>query len=563
MIRWNQPLAALAVAALALAGCSGSQEVPTAPQSEFDAPAVAAPTGMAFSLMPASATPSETSYPLVAGQSEVVGSVYLSNDTEYLYVRYAIDDPGAWCIAEMHFAVASSYETIPQANGNPIPGQFPYSHYAEPDCLGEYAFPPIPLHEDWGAGDDLHVAAHAVVAMPVAECTETVWQIGDVEEPETYPDGSGPLLTNYADEFNWSACDPAPTPYSAGANLSQCTPDFVNPFFVGSTPDADFPYNANFVRDYATDLDVVWTGALWFGGSLKLSWSPGQSAAEQKVVSDGVVIGTFNATGTAETGMGWFLDRYPLVENSATIGPKAYGDHTLNFTHTRGDGTFWDWIRLEKPCIETETAWAGVPGEDSEGRNEYGFDFPGKNWATYVQYEVQGFCPLATESDGFVGIAPPWSVAPGASENAKAQLFEEGVHTVPAGVSVDEGAIPEAGGLVCTYYLHVDALGSNLTTVVGYVEFEEDILALAYTGSTAGTNTEPACQGVFHLYGTDGPFGHPDTVYPDFATANHRGLECGDQDAVEFQDPNALTVSFDLGVAEATDGIRVFLPVLP
>ena len=52
--------------------------------------------------------------------------------------------------------------------------------------------------------------------------------------------------------------------------------------------------------------------------------------------------------------------------------------HTINFHHTRGDGTCGDRIRLEKPCGQRESAWGA------------GFDFPGKNWAMYFTYTVQG-----------------------------------------------------------------------------------------------------------------------------------------------------------------------------
>ncbi|GAI04361.1 unnamed protein product, partial [marine sediment metagenome] len=51
---------------------------------------------------------------LVAGQTEIVGGVEVSNDTEYLYVTYMVDDP--WCLTETHLAVANLLVEIPQTN---------------------------------------------------------------------------------------------------------------------------------------------------------------------------------------------------------------------------------------------------------------------------------------------------------------------------------------------------------------------------------------------------------------------------------------------------------------
>jgi hypothetical protein len=176
-------------------------------------------------------------------------------------------------------------------------------------------------------------------------------------------------------------------PCAVGPSLAVYEPPFTSPFYIGLTPNSEFPYNANTARGYGTDIDIVWDGELLFGGMLTVSWSPGQSATEMKVVTDGDGLSeTFTANGSAQSGMGWFLDTYPLVENSTTVDPLSDGTHTINFTHTQGDGTFWDWIRLEKPCVQEETAWGD------------GEDFPGKNWATYFTYTVQEPEPVLVDT---------------------------------------------------------------------------------------------------------------------------------------------------------------------
>lgn len=117
---------------------------------------------------------------LIAGQHTDAGDVLVWNDEENLYVKYLARD--GWCLAETHLAVAGVLADIlqtgndkPQANngkskagngkqqtvnGNPIPGQFAYRERYDP-CVGSDTFE-IPLG-DWSKGDELFIAAHAVV----------------------------------------------------------------------------------------------------------------------------------------------------------------------------------------------------------------------------------------------------------------------------------------------------------------------------------------------------------------------------------------------------------------
>jgi hypothetical protein len=65
-------------------------------------------------------------YQLYAGQDIDVGEIQVWNDDQNLYVKYVVDATD-WCLTETHLAVAYSLDDIPQKNGNPIPGQFPYN----------------------------------------------------------------------------------------------------------------------------------------------------------------------------------------------------------------------------------------------------------------------------------------------------------------------------------------------------------------------------------------------------------------------------------------------------
>lgn len=333
-----------------------------APEPELDYYSMFKSTGVAISMS------DPYTEPLYAGQNLQVGEVQVWDDDGFIYVKFKLDDGSDWCLTETHLHVASSMGEVPQKNGNPIPGQFDYS--MEHECISEYTYAVNYLDLGIECGAAVVIAAHAVVQTPLGDCMETVWQIGDVEVVNETTN----WLENYADEFNWG--DPA-GPVTAGPSLAVEEPPFTTPFIVGTTPTEEFPYNSNYNRGYATNIDVQWEGALPYGGLLTVSWSPGISAQEMKVLSDGGIDEVFTATGTPVTGQGFFLDKYPLVEDYADVAALPQGVHTINFQHTKGDGTFWDWIRLEKPCIQEETAWGGTE------------EFPGNNWATYFVYVIQ------------------------------------------------------------------------------------------------------------------------------------------------------------------------------
>ena len=330
-----------------------------------------------------------TSSDLVAGGGNeasalIVGEVIVSNCIDKVCVEYVLSDASlaeGWLITETHAHVGATVDDIPQTKkGNPIPGQF--THNESHDGVES-------LKICFDTSDsNVVVAAHAVVTKPVPGEWGQVWQIGDVEavvqDSGLLTGGSPDWLSNYADEFNWADA----TPTTLGPGLAADEPAFANPFVVGMNTTDEFPYNSNTSRGYATDFDVEWTGALPWGGRLLISWSPGQSASENKVIDFAGSSDSFSANGVPSPGAGWFRNTYSLVNppNELYVGALPDATHTINFRHTRGDGTFWDWIRLEQPGVTSETAWGD------------GEDFVGKNWATYIEYEVVDCCTEAPDS---------------------------------------------------------------------------------------------------------------------------------------------------------------------
>lgn len=150
-----------------------------------------------------------------------------------------------------------------------------------------------------------------------------VFQIGDVETSQ---------MDNPANELNW--------PGSFGS-----FPSFPNPFIVGTNTDSEFPWNSNKAKDYATDFDVQFQMPHPASTKLTISWSPGRSGNERKeVLLDGVGIGT-TPTRLGTSVAGWWEQMQRFEDSFET--PITAGPHTFKFRHPIGDGTLWDWVKLE------------------------------------------------------------------------------------------------------------------------------------------------------------------------------------------------------------------------
>jgi len=86
-----------------------------------------------------------------------VGEVFVWNDDATLYVEYQVSEPD-WCITRSHLHVGLSSAEIPQAQGNPIPGQF--DQQSEHDCVTEHVYQ---IQLEWPGDTQLFIAAHAEV----------------------------------------------------------------------------------------------------------------------------------------------------------------------------------------------------------------------------------------------------------------------------------------------------------------------------------------------------------------------------------------------------------------
>jgi hypothetical protein len=114
---------------------------------------------------------------LIAGQFIDVGSVYVANDEDYLYVSFVTSDDCAE-LAETHVDVQTSADDFPlNKNDNPKVGHFMYKMEHGPGVTGYTYMIPLDSH-GFEPGDEIFVAAHAVIQFCENDCglvEETAW----------------------------------------------------------------------------------------------------------------------------------------------------------------------------------------------------------------------------------------------------------------------------------------------------------------------------------------------------------------------------------------------------
>lgn len=141
---------------------------------------------------------------------------------------------------------------------------------------------------------------------------------------------------NPADELNWSGA-------------LDVVGEYANPFVIGVTADAAFPWRTtNQNNDTITTVVTFTYAGAEAQGDLQLGWSPGKHGDKAKrVVLDNAVLGT-TPTHTGQLAGEWwehmprFVDTLPL-----TLSP---GEHTLTFEHLAdpdADAAVWDFIALD------------------------------------------------------------------------------------------------------------------------------------------------------------------------------------------------------------------------
>lgn len=139
---------------------------------------------------------------IIAGQNSIAGTVTVANDDTNLYVSYEVT--GDWYMQEVQLYVGS-FADVPQKNGNPIPGKFPYKESFS-DPAKDYTFI-IPLETlTFDQENCFTVAAHSSLVSVINDevvQTETGWS-GDSD----FPGRNWALFFSYCVQ----TCDNPPPP---------------------------------------------------------------------------------------------------------------------------------------------------------------------------------------------------------------------------------------------------------------------------------------------------------------------------------------------------------------
>ena len=322
------------------------------------------------------------SYPLYAGQDWEVGEVLVKTTDDGVCVKFVLTDADAiaegWLITETHVAVADDATGIPQKNGNPIPGQFPAGEtfLTGQTEAGWYCVP--------ATGDaPFAVAAHAKIELPeighMAQHAFCVTSGADTDlalggdavvawgEPNPWDARMAEDLNAGNADWIWDAQWVTPNVADNGGLV-----DFVQDFEVVGTPtsaelkiaaDNAFAYSLNGGDETDENLAEGWR----------------EQAALGNFDYPGVVI---DPSPTA----------WSVVYTYDVLGSLVPGSNTLNVTAVNADwntpdprvnpaaviyklcGTSEEYV-IDRP-YDDESAWGGTTV------------FPGKNWATYIDYSA-------------------------------------------------------------------------------------------------------------------------------------------------------------------------------
>ena len=312
-----------------------------------------------------------------------VGEVLVWNDGDYICVKYQLSEDAlaeGWFLTETHLAIAASLDDIPQRNGNPVPGKFPYGD----DDLGVYdgqgnltggadsyqeCISLLDLSVE--ADDEVFVAAHAVVCELGEVVTETI----------ASGDGSGYVLRIAENETNPGYPIGYPGPYggepvpAVDTWMHSSWPAIAEAQWISSAYHVEDPTENSwrlFTRSF-----IIPPSAVNLDGTLQITSDNAEEVYlnDSFVGVDGEVYGSFVDNHEWSTIIRYGVSPQPGA-NELEVMVRNYGlsGGTENSNPT---GLIYR-MDYEYTPLECETAWGA------------GFDFEGKNWATYFTYIVQG-----------------------------------------------------------------------------------------------------------------------------------------------------------------------------
>lgn len=271
-----------------------------------------------------------------------------------------VEGPASTVLNSSIVLADSQENNVGGTDGDPLEGEEEY-HIAKAWCFGTLAQVPVPagqgenptvasgftcngenldnLSQGHSLSVDINFNAVQSRHNPDFVCSDDeptdplLWIIGDEESDQ---------LDSPVDELNFVAFGNFPNPPAIGAPYTRV---ITSP--LDDVADEEFPWNSNFNSNYGRTINVDFS----YAGSdipviLTFGWSPGRSANEQKeVYLDDVLIYT-TPVRTGVSTPGWWENMERCVETDTFT--LIEGNHTLRFEHLFGDGTIWDFIKLEK-----------------------------------------------------------------------------------------------------------------------------------------------------------------------------------------------------------------------
>ncbi len=381
---------------------------------------------------------------LLAGQDIEVGTVTVTNDDEKICVTYELNDwalDEGWLIYETHLAIAKDFDDIPTNRpGNPIPGQFPYGD-DELDGL-PYWQVCIPFDElDVDCGDEVYIAAHAVVNIIDCLPEEVNFNIRDWANPNTFR-----IIVDEIEYDGLGWCADAGTRIESGTSVF-----YDGNVYVSTSLPEDTPWCV---------ADRPWGSINW----ILNNWYPDYSSGDAQIAMWSLIHDyDFNQYGSTNFyGLTWnqtnvdeLLDLAEgqddfepepedLVAVVLLVGdqcPENYDFTVPPWVVDRGDAKQMVFIgipRKDAECrIEEETAWG------------FGDRFVERgNWATYFTYTI---CCDFDNGNGDCQTETAWG---GDSEGGGAAWWfyydasVGGEQTIWAGQHIDVGTVEVVDGTV-------------------------------------------------------------------------------------------------------------------
>ncbi len=332
---------------------------------------------MWVALMAGQAVAATKAYPfvtdLIAGNPKNfrndIGDVRVWDDGSKLYIKIVIPDDSPWAIAKTHVAVASSLAGIPQVNGNPVPGQFPYKKSFSP-FTERVLYDNIPLP----SYSPIYIAVHANaytgspkdLQLPcLAKMTVTSEPDFTLQAPSYFPVtvAEGGILNG---TYNaWCAS----TDLGIGTNItydvrvfSSIDENLPTCLFSGSEEWDAINWILNYISppkcyNWAEVQAAIW---ILLGETLPSDNFPPYNAGKvAELVAKARCKGADFEPGCSDV-VAVILVPVSSTDCAADVCSVLSAQPVI--------------IPVKVPCVKGETAWAEGPG------------FPGSNWAMYFTY---------------------------------------------------------------------------------------------------------------------------------------------------------------------------------